>query len=584
MKEDLVKFIMVLVVAAPTLGVEVQLADGSRLLGVTSFSSRTRRPIHEFRGVPFARAPGGSHRFQLPRPVEPLGEFNANWFGPLCPQALSSREMEIPWFTWPDAGTLAAVRNLSAAEDPEDCLHLNVYTPKVDSSARLPVFVFVHGGSFTVGSSLVARPGFLLDHDMVMVVPEYRLGALGFLFLETEDAPGNLALWDVVEALRWTQKNVAVFGGDPSKVTLGGNSAGGALSELLAISPVADGLFQQVITVSGTAHAPWSLVAGHRASAAARRVAAFAGCNSSYAAPAVVACLRNRTLNNITIAYRQLCAADSSECSAAAAAVVQGSWLSVPLLERRPVDACEAGAGYKPRPALGGVTKHDGYYFARDVEKMGADTTTPGGLRLYLEYYFRKAFNVDYNPVISSAMREVFFKPQGQNKTANLTISLTDFIGATQFKGPLMTSADCNTLHGGKSYLYTYSHRSSFSVPAIEHAMDLVYLFPRLDYNLTKDEDKVSQRMVHLFANFIIYGDPSSNKSKVDNVPTWKSYTPERQEFLRIDWPFRAEEQFEREFTVTLREGLNAAALRLTSPLLVGLGAAVAAVTRLHSF
>lgn len=115
----------------------------------------------------------------------------------------------------------------------EDCLYINVYTPEKSSrkiSKPLPVLIFFHGGGWESGSgtSDLYGPDFLMDHEVIYVNGNYRLGPIGFLSTETLDCPGNFGLKDQLEILKWVQENIAAFGGDPKSVMLFGESAGGA--------------------------------------------------------------------------------------------------------------------------------------------------------------------------------------------------------------------------------------------------------------------------------------------------------------------------------------------------------------------
>lgn len=120
--------------------------------------------------------------------------------------------------------------------------------------------MFIHGGGFTSGSGGVSfyPPGFLLDHDVVFVAGNYRLGALGFLSLGRAELPGNMGLKDQHLLLQWVQDNIASFGGDPRQVTIFGESAGGASVGYHLISKVSHSLFQKAILQSGTQYAPWA--------------------------------------------------------------------------------------------------------------------------------------------------------------------------------------------------------------------------------------------------------------------------------------------------------------------------------------
>ena len=199
-----------------------------------------------FRGVPYAAAPEGQWRWQPPRPAAHRDAvLDASAFGTICPQ---SRRTPYP---------------LAGVPMGEDCLKLNLYVPAgaFDGGARVPVMVWIHGGSYRWGAG--SWPGaepFALAHKGVAVVTiNYRLDRLGLfahpaLSASMPDKPlANYALMDQVAALRWVRDNIAAFGGDPSRVTIFGQSAGGVSVTTLMATPSARGLFQGAIAQSGAA-------------------------------------------------------------------------------------------------------------------------------------------------------------------------------------------------------------------------------------------------------------------------------------------------------------------------------------------
>ncbi|KAK7076423.1 Cocaine esterase, partial [Halocaridina rubra] len=137
----------------------------------------------------------------------------------------------------------------------EDCLFLNVYTPRPYVS-DLPVMVWIHGGGFSLGNIGDYDPSPLMTKDIVLVSMQYRLNTLGFLSTEDSVIPGNLGLKDQVLALRWVQENIRALGGNPAQVTIFGESAGGISVHYHMISPMSAGLFQRAIAQSGTALFP----------------------------------------------------------------------------------------------------------------------------------------------------------------------------------------------------------------------------------------------------------------------------------------------------------------------------------------
>ncbi|HET6793101.1 MAG TPA: carboxylesterase family protein, partial [Acidimicrobiales bacterium] len=200
----------------------------------------TRRDgIGRFLGVPYAAAPVGPRRMLPPQPAAAWpGVWDATRYGPTCPKP-------------PYRGPLAQL--FDEPDIPGDeCLNLNVWTP--DPSARLPVFVWIHGGAFVHGSGAVPQyDGTAFARDgVVCVTVNYRLGAEGFL--ETGDEHTNIGILDQVAALRWVADNIGAFGGDPGRVTVGGESAGAMSVATLLASPMARGLVHGAVMQSGAGH------------------------------------------------------------------------------------------------------------------------------------------------------------------------------------------------------------------------------------------------------------------------------------------------------------------------------------------
>ena len=209
----------------------VQLKDGA-------VRGTAEAGIAAFLGIPYAAAPFGLNRMKPPQPVPAWdGERDATAYGPTVPKG--------------DYPPQYAALFPEVVIPGEDCLNLNVWTP--DLNGRLPVLVWIHGGSFMNGSGSIAEyrgAGFARD-GIVCVTINYRLSAEGFLFLG--DGTANLGLLDQLAALRWVQDNIAAFGGDPARVTVAGESAGSMSVTTLLSMPLADGLFAQAITQSGAA-------------------------------------------------------------------------------------------------------------------------------------------------------------------------------------------------------------------------------------------------------------------------------------------------------------------------------------------
>jgi len=198
-----------------------------------------------YRGIPYAAPPLGDLRWQPPQPAAKWqGVRPADQYGRACIQ------------------TNAAIANLPAPS--EDCLYLNVWTPAKRASEKLPVMVWIHGGGFVAGTPAEKTYDgeWLAKNGVVVVSIGYRLGVMGFLAhpeLSAESdkhVSGNYGLLDMIAGLKWVQKNISAFGGNPNRVTLFGESAGAAAVSILCASPLAKGLFHGAIAESGAFFAP----------------------------------------------------------------------------------------------------------------------------------------------------------------------------------------------------------------------------------------------------------------------------------------------------------------------------------------
>lgn len=231
---------------------------GTILVGASILSAATTDPIHldsglvsgvpgtsdevrVYKGIPFAAPPVGDLRWRAPQPATHWeGVRKADQFGPVCMQ---------------QARGPAA----SGPAPSEDCLYVNVWTAAKSSSERRPVIVWTYGGGFTGGSGSMAwyDGETLAKKGAVVVTYNYRLGVFGFLAHPelTKESPhhssGNYGMMDMAAVLRWVQKNITNFGGDPKRVTIAGESAGSILVSAMVGSPEGKGLFQRAIGQSG---------------------------------------------------------------------------------------------------------------------------------------------------------------------------------------------------------------------------------------------------------------------------------------------------------------------------------------------
>lgn len=215
-----------------------------------------------FKGIPYAAPPTGDLRWRAPKAAQPWeGVRQATRFGTSCVQKIVPERK--PW----------TYEFMAHNEIGEDCLFLNVWTGATAAPERRPVYVWIHGGGYTEGSTAV--PVYdgenLAKRGIVVVTINYRLGVLGFLAhpdLTKEsdrNASGNYGTLDQIAALEWVRDNIAAFGGDPKRVAIGGQSAGSSSVHNLVATPLAKGLFQRAIAESGSSVVPNQRVAGLKA-------------------------------------------------------------------------------------------------------------------------------------------------------------------------------------------------------------------------------------------------------------------------------------------------------------------------------
>jgi para-nitrobenzyl esterase len=315
--------------------------------------------VHAFKGIPYAAPPVGERRLRPPTaPAAWDGVRDAAHYGAVAPQR-------------PMPGIFG---ELGTPQNPagDDCLNLNVWTPDAGANG-LPVLVWIHGGAFFAGSGIddVYNGAAFARDGIVTVTLNYRLGAQGFwhlgdLFPALAES-GNLGMLDQIAALEWVQQNVAAFGGDPAKVTIAGESAGGMSVSTLLAMPRAKGLFHRAIPQSGAGHngisAPTAtMIAGHML-------------DMLGVSPGDLDALGRVSSDSLLETQGKL----SDELGqtrdperfgeAAASAMCFQPTYGTDLLPQRPIDAIAAGAA-KDVAVMMGTTKEEALIFLVDLKDM----------------------------------------------------------------------------------------------------------------------------------------------------------------------------------------------------------------------
>jgi para-nitrobenzyl esterase len=266
-------------VTASTLGRPAAGSAGGPVAGTADGPVRglANGAVNEFLGIPYAAPPVGALRWQPPQPAASWsGVRDATQFAPHCPQLGGP---------------------FGQASTSENCLFLNVFTPShQQAGSHFPVMVWIHGGALVSGESNDYNPTQMVADGVTVVTINYRLGALGFLahpaLADANGQSGDYGLMDQQAALRWEQRNIASFGGNPHNVTIFGESAGGLSTLSQVASPQARGLFERAIAESGSYNLTQASLAS--AESAGQAFAAQAGCASQTAA-----CLRSLPVSTI---------------------------------------------------------------------------------------------------------------------------------------------------------------------------------------------------------------------------------------------------------------------------------------------
>jgi len=322
-----------------------------------------RHQVVEFRGIPYAASTAGEKRWTLPVAAAAWsGLRDASDFGPACAQE--------------------ARFNLTEASNAEDCLSINVSVPqRRPVGGRLPVLVWIHGGAFVGGGSNLYRLDALARQGVVVVSFNYRLGVLGFMPHPAFDSAtnGNLGLVDQREALRWVQRNIAAFGGDPARVTLGGESAGaGSVCMHLAAPELSRGLFDQALVISGGCLATLPSVQRYEQEVGLP-IAARLGCDQVSAA---LACLRRIPVQRLvriggeltqgkTMSFGPSIGAAQATPRTVIDALRSGQVLKVPLLMGGARDELRLYAGYDQQSQDSARVINAANYRQRLIAKYG---------------------------------------------------------------------------------------------------------------------------------------------------------------------------------------------------------------------
>ncbi|CAH1135617.1 unnamed protein product [Ceutorhynchus assimilis] len=490
----------------------------------TITKSRLGKTIYSFTGIQFAEAPVGELRFQPPVPIgHHEGIYNATVDAPLCPQ---------PFFN----------------ETQEDCLYLNVYTTKLpnchDPNVKKPVIVFMHPGGFYASGSKFWGPVYLLDHDLVLVTINYRLGSLGFLALGEKESPGNNGFKDQVAALKWVKANILAFGGDPELVTLMGNSAGAISVVLHMLSPMSVGLFHRAAALSNS---PTTQVPiGHDELELARKQARFVGCPDDTASN-IYKCLKTASAEDLGDSLLKFGEFDGDPLLLWRS-VIEKDFGQERFLTDHPITLIKNNKILTKVPFMTGVTKDE--FGQRALIVLNNQTLLD---RLNNEWYetapipFLYERNTSYSRVISKGLKEFYFnnKKIDNSQEDNLAHLYADSLLGFGVNRAAKLMSEHNS---HPTFYYRYSYQGDYSffyypntnkTYGVVHMDDLIYLFDIPAqfpvFNATGPKEiEIVEKLTRLYANFAKHGTPTPRVDpKLDNVK-WETFNNKTQKYLDI--------------------------------------------------
>ncbi|XP_048211341.1 pyrethroid hydrolase Ces2e-like isoform X4 [Perognathus longimembris pacificus] len=471
--------------------------------------------VHTFLGIPFAKPPVGPLRFAPPEPPEPWsGVRDGTSYPAMC---LQNNDLIIDTESLKTFMPIAVTIPTIAMS--EDCLYLNIYSPaSAQKGSNLPVMVWIHGGGLVAGmASLYDGSLLAATEDVVVVIIQYRLGVPGFFSTGDQHATGNWGYLDQVAALHWVQQNIAHFGGNPDRVTIFGESAGGTSVSSHVVSPMSQGLFHGAIMESGVALLPDLISSSSEAvSSVVANLSACEQVNSE----ALLRCLRAKSEEDmlaITKTFKII------------PGVVDGAFLP-----RHPKELL-ASADFHPVPSIIGVNS-DEYGWILPMLSGLADTIK-GINRKTLPAVMQNTVGLMNLPAESAnLLMEEYMGDTEDPQT--LQLQFQDMMGDFMFVMPALQVAHFQRSHAP---VYFYEFQQPLSLlkhmrpPHLkaDHGDEVAFVFGSFFWGnslaFTEEEELLSRRIMKYWANFARNGNPNSK-----DLPYWPVFD-QNEKYLQLN-------------------------------------------------
>ncbi|XP_024083442.1 liver carboxylesterase-like isoform X1 [Cimex lectularius] len=488
-------------------------------------TSRAGRKYYSFMKIPYAKPPVGNLRFRNP---EPRGA----WYGlrdgrerpPFCSQLIIFSP-RIPKYVMGE----------------EDCLYLNIFSLSHKQGMKMSVMVYFVGDNFRFG--MANEPGlgnYLIDEEVILVVVQHRLGALGFLSLEDDIIPGNFGLKDQALALDWIKQYIKYFGGNPNSITVFGDGSGGASAHFLAVSHMTKDIVKAVISQGGVANDIWALAKPGKAKETAEKALLMLGCSG--ASYKILSCLRDKNASEIMKTEYELIYWDM-EPNVVFQPVVE-KYKAGSFLYENPLNSNTSF------PWLVGFTSDEGQYKIYSMESQRYDEFKPflNNLDSFIKKMFYPANESQKLDETVRMIRQRYF-PKINDKQKMLT-GLKDFYGFLNYVVPTFQAL---RRHVGQSYLYVFDFRFTssphsasprYGFKGAPHAEETVALFDWTDPLDMREEQKVSREVTKMWANFAKYQKPT-----IELTLQWPQFINEKyllirenitaEKFYRKIWPLQ---------------------------------------------
>lgn len=485
--------------------------------------------IHAFKGIPYAEPVGGRARWLAPRPRAPWqGVRDAREYGPACMQFTAGGVLPLPRAR---RRYLDIIRAPAQQPQGDDCLLLNVWTPTLDTNARLPVMVYIHGGSFTTGSATAFYDATrFAANGVVAVTIQYRLGPAGFLhgagLFDDGLCADNRGFLDQICALQWVRDNIAAFGGDPTQVTVFGESAGAFAVFQLAASPPAKGLFRRAIAMGGMAETSAPAQDYYKLSRdALRQVGVKPGDGAALAA------LGPTQLRKVQTAIRSLSlggkdperyGAISRYGAPFLGAAEGGEFLPLPALERY------RGGTPNNVDLMLGTCRNDGGLFS-----IGLPIARHLNARLFSRVILGLVPQRDMAAVRDHYLRHV---PGLDRRRVQEMVNNDAFFGM-----PTLRAAEAHAVgHPGRTWYYRLDCPTSIPELGAMHGVDVALLFRTTGTEplLNRDAltEALSDAMLDAWVNFARIGRPATAL-----LPEWQPFDAQQRATMVLDRNSRLE-------------------------------------------